>query len=232
MARRIRAGTPGAAVSAAKNVADLQFLVDFAQAGPETSARLLMSTRKRLIKLTARWSPPGSSGWMVQPSEYETVQHPTEGSKVESTLDGLLRKTQPRLQALLRGIARCDTTHAPSTGSTEHQTDAAAVFQITLRADMVGGSVRIHAIASHFSDRFLFTALRLAEEVGLDRLRVCPASGCGRIFVKVTKKQFCSTNCQMREYMREYRDNDHMPPPKRGDPKGASRGKQTRARGR
>ena len=53
--------------------------------------------------------------------------------------------------------------------------------------------------------RFLHQIIRVLEATGFDRLFVCPAPGCGRFFVKVTKKTYCSTRCQSRVYMRQYR---------------------------
>jgi len=61
------------------------------------------------------------------------------------------------------------------------------------RSDIVGPAL----------DRFLYQMGRVLEEVGPDKLRKCPA--CDRLFVKVTKKRFCSQRCQSRTYMRGYR---------------------------
>lgn len=54
-------------------------------------------------------------------------------------------------------------------------------------------------------DRLLYQLIRILEAVGADRLMACPASDCQRIFVKVTKKRFCSQRCQSRIYMRQLR---------------------------
>jgi len=43
------------------------------------------------------------------------------------------------------------------------------------------------------------------EAVGLGKLRVCPSTACGRLFLKVTKKEFCSARCQSRTYMQKRR---------------------------
>jgi CGNR zinc finger len=53
-------------------------------------------------------------------------------------------------------------------------------------------------------DRFLYQIIRVLEAVGVDRLKSCPE--CDRLFIKVTKKKFCSTRCQSRAYMRGYRE--------------------------
>ena len=57
-------------------------------------------------------------------------------------------------------------------------------------------------------DRVLYRLIRVLEEVGAEKLRVCPAPDCGRVFVKVTRKAFCSTRCQSRIYMRSYREEN------------------------
>jgi hypothetical protein len=54
-------------------------------------------------------------------------------------------------------------------------------------------------------DRFQYQIVRLLEKAGANRLLVCPAKNCGRLFLKVTKKRFCSTRCQSRDYMQRYR---------------------------
>jgi len=49
----------------------------------------------------------------------------------------------------------------------------------------------------------VYEVARVLEAVGFEKLKACPE--CKRLFVKVTKKRFCSTRCQSRAYMREYR---------------------------
>jgi hypothetical protein len=46
---------------------------------------------------------------------------------------------------------------------------------------------------------------RLLSVGAVDALKICPAPDCDRLFVKVTKKRFCSTRCQSRVYMRAMR---------------------------
>jgi hypothetical protein len=71
-------------------------------------------------------------------------------------------------------------------------------------------------------DRFLHQIIRLLEVVGATRLQACPAPDCGRIFVKVTKKRFCSSRCQSRVYMRGYRAQGYVAKePTHGKPKKA-----------
>jgi CGNR zinc finger len=55
------------------------------------------------------------------------------------------------------------------------------------------------------NDWVRYRAIRLLEDLGAEKLLICPAPECGRLFFKVTRKEFCSTRCQSRIYMRGYR---------------------------
>jgi hypothetical protein len=54
-------------------------------------------------------------------------------------------------------------------------------------------------------DKVVYRLMSLLAETGLDRLLSCPASGCGRLFLKLTRKEFCSSRCQSRSYMQRFR---------------------------
>lgn len=59
-------------------------------------------------------------------------------------------------------------------------------------------------------EAFLFRLVWLLKQVGTNRLMKCPAAlttgeECGRLFLKVTRKEYCSTRCQARVNMREQR---------------------------
>ena len=56
-------------------------------------------------------------------------------------------------------------------------------------------------------DWLLYRVLRLLEELGAEKLKVCLAPDCERLFFKVTRKEFCSTTCQTRIYMRKRRQD-------------------------
>jgi hypothetical protein len=79
-------------------------------------------------------------------------------------------------------------------------------------------------------DLFAYQLVRVLETGGAEKLSACPAPECGRIFLKVTKKRFCSQRCQSREYMREYRANGFMPLGRTGNRKDTRHGKTTRTR--
>ena len=59
----------------------------------------------------------------------------------------------------------------------------------------------------------IYLVVRLLERLGRDRLLLCPAARpwamgtvrCGRLFLKVGRKEYCSTMCQQRENQRRHR---------------------------
>jgi hypothetical protein len=57
-------------------------------------------------------------------------------------------------------------------------------------------------------DVLLHQVAWLLTSVGIDRLGVCRATDCGRVYVRITKKRFCSARCQSRTYMRKLRADD------------------------
>lgn len=54
------------------------------------------------------------------------------------------------------------------------------------------------------TDAILFLAARLVERAGTERLRICPALDCRRLFLKAGRREFCSTKCQRRVYLQTY----------------------------
>jgi uncharacterized C2H2 Zn-finger protein len=64
------------------------------------------------------------------------------------------------------------------------------------------GKTRIRAYGDPVA-RMLYIAMRVIESVGAEKILTCPA--CGRLFLKVTKKKYCSARCQSRVYMQKYR---------------------------
>lgn len=77
-------------------------------------------------------------------------------------------------------------------------------------------------------DLFAYQLVRVLETGGAEKLLACPAPECGRIFLKVTKKRFCSQRCQSRIYMRQLRADERAE--RDALTKGARHGKTTRTR--
>ena len=53
-------------------------------------------------------------------------------------------------------------------------------------------------------DVLLYQVATLIAMVGEDRLRFCPAPDCGRTFVKVGRREYCSGRCQRRVFVSTY----------------------------
>jgi hypothetical protein len=83
-------------------------------------------------------------------------------------------------------------------GRGQHTADLDLRFRVRTGQEPGVSLVRVSTRDTVLYD--VFTAL---QEVGPDRIRACPE--CGQIFVKVTRKEYCSTRCQSRVYMRQMR---------------------------
>ena len=59
--------------------------------------------------------------------------------------------------------------------------------------------------SSHARDLVMHRVLGLLEQLGTDRLAICPEPKCGKLFVRITNKAYCSTRCQSRAWMRAER---------------------------
>lgn len=110
-----------------------------------------------------------------------------------------------------------------------HNSEAAVEVRLTLRLADVGrmippelskifGMDRTPVIAitdGTPNDRFQLHLTQLLEQVGANKIKRCTAERprstgvpCGRLFVKVTRKEYCSATCQIRVYQRAARRND------------------------
>lgn len=74
--------------------------------------------------------------------------------------------------------------------------------QVGVFAFRDGDRIRL-VVEGKAEHRFRYQLFRLLEETGPLRLAVC--SACDRLFIRVTRKRFCSTRCQSRVYMQRYR---------------------------
>lgn len=106
----------------------------------------------------------------------------------------------------------------------DYQTDVTLHFDIKRQQ----GSIVLTRAARKERDLFVYRLLRLLEDVGIERLRACPE--CGRLFLKVTRKEFCSTRCQARVNMRNQRRNQRLREQGQLKRKESGHGKATRSR--
>jgi CGNR zinc finger len=145
-----------------------------------------------------------------------------------------LQQLQRRLLMMLNNLSAPASPRASRASALEQlQGDIYAVphFKIAIEAVDDGGGLRLCATAVAM-DRVLYRAFALVEQVGRHRIRTCAADGCHKLFVNTGNKEFCSSRCSQRVYMRAYRNNNFTPPPQRGGRKGAAHDKSTRTRRR
>jgi hypothetical protein len=166
---------------------DLRDAVEFAQMDlSKASAKKLETCELFVQRIIHR----GELGRYVKPGE---IDRRTLITLQESALEILESITTPR------------ESHIAVSG------DLKLSFSAVEDAD---GVLRIVTLGS-VMDRFQYHLIRLIVESGIEKLRACPAhrprpetGTCGRIFLKVTNKDHCSTRCQSRAYMAKMRD-DH-----------------------
>lgn len=159
-----------------ENVATLQFLIEFAQLD--------------LLVLT----PAEFLGMMKKANTFLHRDKP-KAWKEDAPINGgpILEFLQQRTRELLVDVAA-------HTGFTLGATDLILSFW------GVTDGRRFRIVPRGNPDAvWLYQVVRLFEAIGTERIQMCPATDCGRVFLKVTKKEFCSTRCQSRTYMRKRR---------------------------
>jgi hypothetical protein len=70
------------------------------------------------------------------------------------------------------------------------------------------GRVELLVDSEHARAVVIQQLMFLLHDVGLANVRECAADDCQRLFVKVYRRQFCSTTCQKRIQMRHKRQRD------------------------
>ena len=67
-------------------------------------------------------------------------------------------------------------------------------------------SLYVDGTSAHaLRDVLLYQILTLVVRVGgLDRLRLCPAPDCGRAYLKIGRREYCSPACQRRAFLQTY----------------------------
>jgi predicted nucleic acid-binding Zn ribbon protein len=109
-----------------------------------------------------------------------------------------------RLQFAIRGFLR------QIVGSTQGGLVAERAVRVRMGVVPVAGEVRT-TIDGSASDVVWYQLIALLRDIGVHRLQVCP--GCGKTIVREGKREYCSTKCQERTYMRGYRRNQKNLPP-------------------
>jgi hypothetical protein len=137
-------------------------------------------------------------------------------------LSGSFKRLNPR--ATRRQIVRL-TADRREDSWTDAQTDARALIEAIANGEiydgrpityqpLVGGANSTERFTIQWfsspRDRIIDGLVRVISNSHSDLLRKCSAllprqkAACGRVFVRVTQKQFCSEECRSRTYMRGY----------------------------
>lgn len=179
----------------------LRFIVEFAQIDlRQTSARQLRAVERQVQRFINRGMP----GHFVVAAKPDRL---------------LLDELQRRALSLLREFV-----------SAKPKPDLAIAGDLLLSFYAVRDSSNVRVIVlGRPLDRMLYQMIRLLETIGFDKVGVCPAPDCGRLFLRVTKKRFCSQRCQSRIYMRQFRA-DERAEREALEKKGVRDGKATRTR--
>lgn len=191
---------------------ELQFIVDFSQRVPATKAETaaLVTRVSEFIWPSHGASTVGGDGKVDLPA----LQKAARDLLVKVVKGGAIIRLR-----LVPGVVRIPMRPLPP-AATNHNVQWSPQAPVVLW----GGPS---------ADLLCFRIIRLIEDIGIPRLAVCQAASataesgqvCGRLYVKRTRKEFCSTKCQSRVYMRRLRAEERKNQPQR-----RQRGKTTRTR--
>jgi CGNR zinc finger len=81
-------------------------------------------------------------------------------------------------------------------------------FSLRIRVSIERGHPAIVTTSPDVRDLWIYQLAVLLGQVDRRRIRLCQAPDCDRVFVKVTKKAYCSRRCQSRHYMQQVRAQD------------------------
>jgi hypothetical protein len=112
-----------------------------------------------------------------------------------------LEQLRLRLRAFLRYLAGKDDAW-PLPGEPADMKIQSTPVRVT------SGAIKWHiqpALGGTEGDVLIHQTKSLLDRLGgLDRLRLCPAPDCGRVYLKIGRRENCSTRCQQRLYQRSY----------------------------
>jgi CGNR zinc finger len=126
----------------------------------------------------------------------ETIARTGRAYILPASLAALRALTPPQAHALKRQLR--DFLHAMAASDAAEQR-----FQVAFVA--AGGPAGIVLFAEGDPrEVLLYQASTILQAIGTDRLRRCPAPDCGRVFVKVGRREYCSDRCQRRVFVSTY----------------------------
>lgn len=133
---------------------------------------------------------------------------------------GEIQAVHADLRAFLRTAAGC------SSGALQ------LPFQPTLQLLNTHSGVRVVVSGKTPRDVTLYLAAALIEAAGAERLRCCPAPNCGRAFVKIGRREYCSAECQRRVFLSKNDPSAARPTISRSKKKGARDARKAKTRKR
>lgn len=173
---------------------DLQLLLEFSQA--PLSAANLTTWRRRTRRLLSRGRVKGVAVLLGGDQEDLTVSQ--------------LQELQRDIIAVIRQIAAVSDLRVGESLSPIALRVNGPLHIAVLPLPRDRTVLLVHGTPT---DVFRYNVTRILESGGLERLRRCPSERgphghgrpCDQVFVKVGRRQFCSTQCQTRAYMRRYK---------------------------
>lgn len=122
--------------------------------------------------------------------------------------------------------------------ATEYRVTAVPIFSTEKRRR---DRSLIVAVDARPRDALRYAAATTLQAVGVERLQLCPAPDCHRVFVKIGRREYCSERCQRRVFASRYNpfgarrrgaplSQQQQPPQQRKDRKHGRKTETARAR--
>ena len=190
-------------------VGELQLLVDFAQMDLATTTKTTRrSMLRRLTRLLYPERPRGRAASAFGKVAAEAGMVAVCTGRTARLVDALTDAALPSLQDELLHVL---TQVAGDQGIAS--VDLALTFTSIWAAPVRGPGWNVMALDASTRDLLLYRLMMLIEVLGAQKLGICRSPfkngegddiECGRLFVKVTRKRYCSATCQRRIYMQGY----------------------------
>jgi hypothetical protein len=114
--------------------------------------------------------------------------------------------TAGQLRTMQQDTVRLFTTLTGLRSGGSIQPDGITIGNIEISAIELPPTHRtLVMVAGTAEDVFRFSLVRCIQGTSVEKLRRCPDPKCNRFFFKAGKKDYCSTRCQSRVYMRKRR---------------------------
>jgi CGNR zinc finger len=132
----------------------------------------------------------------------ETIARTGRAYILPPTLAALRALTPPQVQMLKQELREFFHAMAQGDVAARAQTQEQRFNVAFVAASGPSGIVLF--VEGDPRDVLLYQASTFLQAIGTDRLRRCPAPDCGRVFVKVGRREYCSERCQRRVFISTY----------------------------